>query len=295
MAVMARTIGIPARVAIGFLKPEQIGEDLWEYSAHDMHAWPELYFAGAGWVRFEPTPPQRATSVPGYTQFQFPTPSETDLPSSAGSEQPENRPSLGSDPKEKNPQGQGADQGGVSVPWRIVAGAVLALALLVALALTPHVVRRRRRDRRLLEGAEPVWIELRDTVVDLGLTWPAGRSPRETGSHLVHYFGRPVGTDTSDRPRHGAGVSPEGEAALRRIVSTIELERYARPGGEQDAVLKADAETVIAALEGGALRGARRRARWLPRSLFVSRRRPTRADVAAGEEMTYTGVVDHVG
>ena len=56
MAVMARVIGIPARMAVGFLKPRSIGDGVWEYSAHDLHAWPELYFDGFGWVRFEPTP-----------------------------------------------------------------------------------------------------------------------------------------------------------------------------------------------------------------------------------------------
>ena len=208
-----------------------------------------------------------------YTEFEFPAAPETDLPSSAGSEDAENRPTLGADPKEQNPQDQaGAASGGI--PWRPIAIGVLAVALLVGLAMLPRLVRRRRRERRLAEGPEPVWIELRDTVVDLGLTWPAGRSPRETGAHLVHYFGRPVGIDTSDRPRHGADVSPEGEAALHRIVSTIEQQRYARPGTDQAAILKADAETVIAALEGGVTRGARRRAEWLPRSLFASRRRP---------------------
>ena len=167
--------------------------------------------------------------------------------------------------------------------------------LLVGLALLPRLVRRRRRERRLTEGPEPVWIELRDTVVDLGLTWPASRSPRETGAHLVHYFGRPVGTDTSDRPRHGAGVSAEGEAALHRIVSTIEQQRYARPGTDQAAILKTDAETVMAALEGGVTRGSRRRAEWLPRSLFASRRRPGRDEASKSDDMSYTGVVDHVG
>jgi hypothetical protein len=297
MAVMARTLGIPARVAIGFLNPEETGIDgTYAYSAHDLHAWPELYFPGAGWVRFEPTPSFRAPSTPGYTQHEFPAPSETDLPTSAGSEEPENRPSLGADPREENQQGQAADGSGLPVPWRVLGAAALALVLLVALALLPRSVRRRRRERRLGLGPEPVWIELRDTVVDLGLTWPAGRSPRETGSHLVHYFGRPVGTDTASRPRHGADVAPEAEHALQRIVGTIEQQRYARPGSDQAAILKADAETVIAALQGGVMTGPRRRAEWLPRSLFVARRRPVRSDPGgSGEEMTYTGVVDHVG
>ena len=51
-------------------------------------------------------------------------------------------------------------------------------------------------------------------------------------------------------------MAPEAETALERIVLTIELQRYARPGSEQAAILKADAETVIAALDGGVTRRA---------------------------------------
>jgi hypothetical protein len=90
-------------------------------------------------------------------------------------------------------------------------------------------------------------------------------------------------------------VAPEAEHALQRIVVTIEQQRYARPGSDQAAILKADGETVIGALEGGVMAGARRRAEWLPRSLFASRRRPTRSDPDGPSEVTYSGVVDHVG
>ncbi|MGN6129605.1 MAG: transglutaminaseTgpA domain-containing protein, partial [Nocardioidaceae bacterium] len=69
MAVMARTLKIPARVAVGFLRPEPTGEpDVWVYSAHDLHAWPELYFQGVGWVRFEPTPGSRTGGAPAWTR-----------------------------------------------------------------------------------------------------------------------------------------------------------------------------------------------------------------------------------
>jgi len=293
MAVMARAINIPSRVAMGFLQPDHVQGDTWLYSAHDLHTWPELYFPGSGWVRFEPTPAARVPDVPTYTSYQFPQVPESPLPSAAASSQDvANRPEL-SDDKRQNPTSATTDHG-FSVPWR---GLLIGLALTVAvvvLSMVPRSIRRRRRDRRLVAGPEPVWLELRDTVVDLGLTWPAGRSPRETGSHLVHYFGLPVGTDSSKRPRHGVDVAPEAERALRRIVATIELQRYARPGTEQAAILKADAETVIGALQGGVTRGTRRRAEWLPRSLVVSRRRPTRS-TAAHQDVTYSGVVDHVG
>jgi transglutaminase-like putative cysteine protease len=303
MAVMARTLNIPARVAVGFLSPQlesknPDGRSTWVYSAWDMHAWPELYFPGAGRVRFEPTPPTRpgGTEAPSYTDIDLTANPVDDLPSTAATTQDiENRPDL-NDPKDKNPQDQASssDGSGFDVPWRALVIGIAVLAVLIALLMVPRLVRRRRRESRLVDGPEPIWIELRDTVVDLGLTWPLGRSPRETGSYLVHYFGRPPGEDTATRPRHGVDVSPEAEVALDRIVGTIEHARYAPPGREQAAILKADAETVITALVGGVPVRARRRADWFPRSLMVSRRRPSSAPTPT-DDTRYGGVVDHVG
>jgi transglutaminase-like putative cysteine protease len=59
MAVMARELGIPSRVAVGFQPGQRSladGVSTYEVSTDDLHAWPELYLEGAGWTRFEPTP-----------------------------------------------------------------------------------------------------------------------------------------------------------------------------------------------------------------------------------------------
>ena len=74
MAVLARMVGIPARVVVGYTQGSFIGNNTWQVKTSDAHAWPELYFPNAGWLRFEPTPPnsvglagQATASAPPYS------------------------------------------------------------------------------------------------------------------------------------------------------------------------------------------------------------------------------------
>jgi hypothetical protein len=58
MAVMLRSLGVPARLATGF----QSGiynpvSDLWLVRAGDAHSWVEAWMPGRGWTTFDPTPP----------------------------------------------------------------------------------------------------------------------------------------------------------------------------------------------------------------------------------------------
>jgi transglutaminase-like putative cysteine protease len=55
MAVMLRMLGIPARVAVGFTSGTY-EEGKWIVTDHEAHAWVEVWFAGQGWVPFDPTP-----------------------------------------------------------------------------------------------------------------------------------------------------------------------------------------------------------------------------------------------
>jgi protein-glutamine gamma-glutamyltransferase len=61
MTLLLRMDGIPARVAAGFLPGSRNpSSGLYEVSAQDAHAWVEVYFAGIGWVPFDPTPAKPA-------------------------------------------------------------------------------------------------------------------------------------------------------------------------------------------------------------------------------------------
>ena len=87
---------------------------------------------------------------------------------------------------------------------------VAALALLGFLVAIPRIVRRCRREHRLGEGPELVWLEFHDTVVDLWLSWPAGRSPREAGAHLVQFLLMSEDADRDERPRPNPGCVSAG-------------------------------------------------------------------------------------
>ncbi len=54
--MLARLVGIPSRVAVGYTGGTDGLSRAWHVTTADAHAWPELYFPGTGWLRFEPTP-----------------------------------------------------------------------------------------------------------------------------------------------------------------------------------------------------------------------------------------------
>lgn len=65
-AAMLRTLGIPARVAVGFTQGNFDG-DLYSVLGKNAHAWPEVWFDGLGWVSFEPTPGRGSPGAENYT------------------------------------------------------------------------------------------------------------------------------------------------------------------------------------------------------------------------------------
>lgn len=280
MAVMARVLGIPARVAVGFLEPDRVDDDTYVYSSHDLHAWPELYFDDTGWVRFEPTPSGRVSTVPDYTRVPVrgageeatsDGPSDTAQPSGGAAtvapSASNNRPDIDRDPGTAR---QSDDDGGGVRGLLITIGVVVLLsALLLVLLLTPRALRRRMRRTRLAGDPEHAWREVRASALDLGLGVPVGRSPREIGTYLERHLGDPEAGE-AERPRTGADVAPEAAAALARLVVSIERQRYARPGAVTtlERPASTDAAIVVTALEAGVTPRARRRAAWWPRTVW---------------------------
>ena len=66
-AVMARSVGLPARVAVGFTPGELNADGWYDVRGLHAHAWPEVYLDGTGWVAFEPTPGRGAPGAEALT------------------------------------------------------------------------------------------------------------------------------------------------------------------------------------------------------------------------------------
>ena len=266
MAMLARALGIPARVAVGFLRPDPRGHGDWVYSSHDLHAWPELYFQGTGWVRFEPTPQDQAAEVPSYTTGRVPGPA--DLPTTDTSATPLDEKIKPSASVDKGTTSASDGAQGHTPTWPLAAGGVLVLGGLLAL---PRVVRGSRRRRRLapagggrarsaVDVAEDAWAEVRATALDLALGWDDGSTLRQRARALAASL---------DGER---GAQP-ARAALERLVLLLEQARYSRRGleGHERDVQDAAGE-VLRSLHARATPTARRRAAWLPASLWQEQR-----------------------
>jgi transglutaminase-like putative cysteine protease len=65
-AVMARELGLPTRLALGWTYGKQT-DGTWTVTADEYHTWPEVYFPEVGWVPFEPTPGRGIPGAEGYT------------------------------------------------------------------------------------------------------------------------------------------------------------------------------------------------------------------------------------
>jgi hypothetical protein len=276
MALMGRTLNIPSRVAVGFLRPTPEGDNTYVFSARDLHAWPEMYFQGVGWLRFEPTPSRRSGAVPAYTRLEVDR--STPTPSSSAS----SRVSAGPNRIDRTPTPAGGSGTGSGSSWnnRVFLGTALGMLALLALLALPRALRLWVRSRRWASAgspaaaAEAAWAELRDTALDLGLAWDDHVTVRARARELVRGFGVP-GRDEDALSRgslRGLGANPEAEAALTRLVARVERARYARslPSGDGEvADARDDLDLCVEALEAGAGRRRRTRATWLPASLWA--------------------------
>jgi transglutaminase-like putative cysteine protease len=261
MAIMARTLNIPSRVVVGFLQPSEHENGNYVMTTKDVHAWPELYFDGVGWVKFEPTP-GRAAPFPDYApQVDVPDPT-TGATTSAPTDSI-NDPDTAKVSSSDRSEGPAASAGGGNGSGPIAPGRTWWIALIViAVGLLPAglrvAVRRARMGRPLdpPEAAESAWLEMRDRIRDLRLPWTGSMTPRareRAVAPLLH------------GDRHGL-------QALNRLAISVERARYAIALTPAASPI-ADAREVMSVIARQTSRGSRLRAFLWPSSLMPDIRR----------------------
>ncbi len=260
MTVLARSVGIPARIAIGYLPGSrdvdlQTGRAFYSETNQELHAWTQLYFPGIGWLDFDPTvslgAPASYTLAPG--SLPETTPGATPTPSaSASAPRPSDTATTG--PGALAP---GSDPGAPSTPASLPAqalGWVLGILVVLAAPAITRAVRRRGRLTRIAAGASPptAWAEVLDTARDLGMPSRRAETPRAFAARLATAW------------------TPDARGALDRLVDAVERAAFA-PNGRTirgDATLAAQTSTVIAAIEASAGSRARWSGRLAPASLL---------------------------
>ncbi|MGW1815647.1 transglutaminase family protein [Streptomyces sp. NPDC002125] len=269
MAAMARTLGIPARVAVGFTPGTAQADGSVSVGLRDAHAWPELYFEGVGWTRFEPTPSRGST--PSYTLPDVPSQDATDpaLPTDGASAEPTAAPSSSETcPAQERQQGQcgasaapgAVDSAGPGTPLRTWALWVLGAVVVLALPLLPMLWRQRARARRLgcSQGRTPAdatarvmaaWRELTDTAWDHGIAPDESQTPRKAAARVVRL----------------GGLDGSAAAAAHRVAGAVEQVLYA-PEPRAATAPAEDVRAVRGGLWASAGRWARVRATLAPRS-----------------------------
>ncbi|WP_228479414.1 transglutaminase-like domain-containing protein [Microbacterium atlanticum] len=203
MALLAGQVGIPARVVMGFYPAEdEAAQGVFTATGDTLHAWVEVAFEDAGWVPFDPTPPEdqvpsdqttkpKADPKPQVLQPPPPPQEPVDLP-----------PTVADDRGSEDENGFDA-----ALLWTIVSIGVGILGLLAVL-LAPFVVvgalkaARRRQRREAARASDRIsggWDELVDRASDFGAPVRAGATRQEDAGVLTAAFAEPRVTMLASR------------------------------------------------------------------------------------------------
>jgi len=265
-ALMARAVGLPTRVAVGFTRgTADAVSGRYTVTNHDAHAWPEVWFSGVGWTHlFDPTPP---SDLPGGSDLPGEEPPPT--PSAPGVGEPATSPPVTAPAPSLPPQpsptpapspGGGVniaadDPSGTSVPWVLVLAALVVL--LVAAPLVAVLVLKARRRSRRRGTADPAdaitgaWREAMDALTDHRVASSSAETPLE----LAHRIPAVAGDETG----------PPLQVLARAYTAT----RYAGspPPPERARSAWSAVDTLRRALDASGTTRARIRARLAPGTL----------------------------
>ena len=230
MALMLRMIGIPSRVAVGFTAGTWKG-GVWTVTDHQAHAWVEAWFAGHGWLAFDPTPGRGILSAV-YTLAS----DSADAVAALGTGRfLDFNPGL-TPPNAAGPVTPDAPAQGDGRPWWLVVLLVIPLVALAAIVGAKRLRRNRRlRRREARELAAGVRAELVSALADRGEVVDPHATLGELGRTTQRVLALPVETLVHalavarfGPPERARAASVEARRELRRVLAVARS--HERPG-----------------------------------------------------------------
>lgn len=165
MVVMARSVGLPARLGAGFLQQPPDANGAQTVRQINAHSWAEVYFAGYGWVEFEPTP-GLAPEAPPAESIAPAGPVATYVPPAPFSVAIPPR-----DPRRE-------------VPWLALLG-LAALAVVAWRLWGARALARWRAPRPQLDAVQAAFADLQAGAAAAGYPYRPGQTPAEFRDGLL--------------------------------------------------------------------------------------------------------------
>ncbi|MCM3778153.1 transglutaminase family protein [Microbacterium hydrocarbonoxydans] len=189
MALLAREVGIPARVVMGFYPDEEnAGDAVFEATGDNVHAWVEVNFEGLGWLTFNPTPPEDKVPNDQNTKPKVDPKPQVLQPPPPPQEPVDLPPTL---PDDRKGDDESLNLLGIIGTILVIGGISLSILALVA---SPFIVigawkaakrRSRRSAARTSDRISGGWDELTDRAVDYGARIPPGGTRSEEAATVA--------------------------------------------------------------------------------------------------------------
>jgi transglutaminase-like putative cysteine protease len=189
-AVMARALGLPTRIAVGFGAGVAGPNGGWLIRGGDALVWPEVAFAGLGWVPFYPTP-----SVGSHAKGTVPTPAGAPAGRDRIDADLNADRSTAASPQLPGPDGTASASAGAGTNWwwSLLGVPALCLAYLAAAAIVPWLRSLRRRGARGEQArVAAAWADLLPRLAPLNLGDLAALTTGEVAARADPRLERPA-------------------------------------------------------------------------------------------------------
>jgi hypothetical protein len=247
--LMLRSLGIPARLAVGYAQGDpNIQKSLYVVREKDLHAWPEVYFPGYGWIEFEPTANQQPIERPEVREEKTPV-----APFANGPIRPQLQPDV--DFADQEPI---IPEGGSPTAWTNTLASLLPWLGSVFVILLGIVLKRRFAPKLTAASV------LKQVIERSG--WNAPRWIHRwlmfaTQSAIQRYFhqinfglflmkqSQPVHITAAERAQVLKSLLPEASASIEALLNELQAELFTPHGGNESIARRAARDILYKTLQ----------------------------------------------